>query len=118
MIQPFDASERVWICRSGLVRTCGLAIRDAVQVLYVWLLIAVVEQLALVLLGVSNNSPCPLLALSPLHGFVVEYHIYAYVGSEQLKDLVDDYVLTLEDVVDGIAGRNRDVRIRAGAYKP
>ena len=100
------------------MRACGLAVGDAVQVLCVWLLVAVVEQLALVLLGVGNNSPRPLPVLSPLHRFVVEYHVYACVGGEPLEDLVDDHVLTLKDVVDGIAGRNRDVRIRAGACKP
>ncbi len=118
MVQPFDASERAWICRSGLVRACDLAVGDGVQVLCGWLLTAVVEQLALVLLGVSNDGPRRSLVLPQLHGAVVEYYVYACVGGESLEDLVDDHVLTLKDVPDGIAGRNRDVRIRARACKP
>ena len=82
------------------------------------MLTAVVEQLALVLLEVSNNSPRPLPVLSPLYRFVVEYHVYTYIGSEPLEDLVDDYVLALKDIVDSIAGRNRDIRIHASVYKP
>lgn len=45
---------------------------DGVQVLCVWLLVAVVEQLTLVLLGVGNDCPRALPALSPVHGFGVE----------------------------------------------
>ncbi len=44
MVQPLDASKRVRICRSGLVKACGLAAGDGVQVLFVWLLVVVVEQ--------------------------------------------------------------------------
>ena len=48
---------------SGLVRACGLAVGDGVQILCGRLLTAVVELLALVLLGVSNDGPRPSLVL-------------------------------------------------------